>query len=1116
MFKYHMNQNNFQGLLLGFYNLDPLFISSIKSSLNSNYEECINYLELTKENLTKPKIKRMKESNYNELGMISIDWLEKIFQINPSLIIQMIDITDLITDVQNINVNQICKPIIEDIYFIKKYYKDSNQLLIIKNFKNVNGLENNIKTHILNNTKINLGENNFYFINDIAYLDNNEIIKKINELIIKNVFYFYDSEIKFYLDKYNSQKSNQQKEYEIKYLIKIYFLSKIKNILVNDKNNNYYEYIYNAYETVIKLDKINYMFCGDNLKMKYLEIKNLADFLLNQILIEKNSKNNENFNLIIRHLYIFDNKNFFVKEGKEINNNNLINDFKKYKDIYFINMKWKYSWLQYLSEINDTNKSNSVKNMNNNISLLNYYKLNNLLHLYIFLEKEPDFKISFNINKEISTKKIKNKFLEKVPKFYEMEGDNITGLLTDEENLKLYLSELIIENKNLNEAGNILKILKDYFINNDLNSYDFYLINKHCKENEFKENFNNILMNIINKESNIIYKFNNVYSHLAKKINKIIFELKLEKEEKENCNYAFNIIRHFIHYASLLDKIFSKEEANKFNEILSCDINHKDNKQIIYVNGLVNKLFNIQLNYESNEVSLLDALNINIDIYLERTEILLNIEKIILYFPNDKYTKENNKNNREILINKELSKDNPIKINFKYFINHIFNEFYITNIELCLKNKIIINICNREKKDIIFYNKNSKEINIDDLIDIDIIKDKEKNIEDKIILGKNENHLLHIKYKLKKDYKDIYIKNVKINMQLNNAKNYEFKILENDNNNYEISEQKQLNYEYINTNLEKNLPEIEYILNIGEIGNFVLNYNFNFNVIYNNSPNETCILESSKNLIVECIESFIFSDEIKSPLFFTNKKTQLKMYSINYPINLISFIENKLPEKIIIHKIEHLPNNNCLEINCPTEKLFSKIKNYKINCSKNEKIFIYAKITSKCEISGSIGKLNILWTSKNLYKNKNFKDSYINNSIFDFCEININQLSLIIEAKYIKISNKYQIYIKNIENTSKMIQFNIKEENEDERYILYGKKYFKGLLTPNKEIRILYNIYDSLTGGTIDELKGNCAYKFSNIFILNEYNIEDKKDKFKEDYLRNIIYFSPELFKLTN
>ena len=77
--------------------------------------------------------------------------------------------------------------------------------------------------------------------------------------------------------------------------------------------------------------------------------------------------------------------------------------------------------------------------------------------------------------------------------------------------------------------------------------------------------------------------------------------------------------------------------------------------------------------------------------------------------------------------------------------------------------------------------------------------------------------------------------------------------------------------------MEKNLPEIEYILNIGVIGNFVLNYNFNFTIINNNPNNETCVLESSKNLIVECIESFIFLDEIKSPLFFTNQKTQLKI-----------------------------------------------------------------------------------------------------------------------------------------------------------------------------------------------------------------------------------------------
>ena len=120
------------------------------------------------------------------------------------------------------------------------------------------------------------------------------------------------------------------------------------------------------------------------------------------------------------------------------------------------------------------------------------------------------------------------------------------------------------------------------------------------------------------------------------------------------------------------------------------------------------------------------------------------------------------------------------------------------------------------------------------------------------------------------------------------------------------------------------------------------------------------------------------------------------------------------------------------------------------------------------------------------------------------------------EEKYIKMWNKYQICIKNLENTSKMIQFNIKEENKDEKYFLCGKTNFKELMAPNKEIKILYNIYDRISGGSIDEFKENDVYKFNNVFILNEYNISDKKDKFKEDYLKNIIYFSPELFKLTN
>ena len=1116
MFKYDMTQNNFPRILLGLFDLDQFFISTIKSLLNANYKDSINYLEIKKNNLTNPKTENNKESNNNELGMISLNWLENILKVKPSLIIHTFDVTYSFIDEKNVNIDLICKPIFENIYLIKKFYKDANQLLIIKNFNKFIGIDNNIKTHILNNINFDFNENNIFLINDVAYLDNDELMKQIIKLIINNSIAFYDSKIQIYLDKYNYQKNNQQKEYEIKYLIKLYLLAQIKNILVEDKNLNYYEFIKNAYEIVSQLNKIEYMFSGDNLKMKYIEIKNLADFLLNRILIEKKEENIDIFNLLLRHLFIFDYQNFFGNNKKEINNKS-INEFKKFKDISFINMKLKFSWLQYLSEINEKDKNNSINNLAN-IHLMNSHKLNNLFHLYIFLKNEQNLiqeKYS-NINKEIPTKKIKVKFLEKVPKISEIKNDNIENLLSDEENLELYISEIILENKNIIEPQYILKLLKEYFTNNDLNYYDFYLINKHCKDNEFNEDFNNILIKIIYKESNIITKFSNVHSHITNKINKIILDSKLDKEEKENNDFIFNIIKYYINYFNTSDKSFSKEQINKFNEILSCDINSKSNQQIIYLNGFVNKLFNIQINYDLQEISLLDTVNMSIDIYSLKDDLLFNIEKIVLYFPKDKYIKENNKKIKEILINKELTKDNPIKINYKYFIDHIFNKLYITNIELHLKNKIIISIYNKEQKYFILYNKNSNEKNIDDIIDIDLINYNKKNTNAKIILGKNENHLLYIKYNLKKDNEDIYIKSVKINIELDKVKNYEFKILDNDNNNYQISENKQLNYEYINANLEKNLPVIDYILTIGELGNFSLNYNFNFILINKNFPDDKCSLEFSKNIKVESIESFIFTNKIMSQLYFIDNKTKLKSYPINYPINIISFIKNKLSKRIIIHKIEYLLSSDSLEINCPTEKIFAKIKNYKINFSKDDKISINAKIISKVNISGSIGKLNIFWTSEDLYKNKFFKEAYINNSIFDICNINISQLSLIMEEKYIKMYNKYQICIKNLENTSKMIQFNIKEENKDEKYFLCGKTNFKELMTPNKEIKILYNIYDRITGGSIEEFKENDVYKFNNVFILNEYNISDKKDKFKEDYLKNIIYFSPELFKLTN
>ena len=148
MFKIKFSEYFTPGLLLGLFNLDDPFITWIKSFMSSQFKYNINYLQITNDTLKAPKIKKSKDINSDELGMISLTWLEKYQNLIPGLIIQAFDITDYIINAQNIDLNQICEPIIKNINSIKNIYQQSNQLIIIKSFKAVAGVENNMKNII--------------------------------------------------------------------------------------------------------------------------------------------------------------------------------------------------------------------------------------------------------------------------------------------------------------------------------------------------------------------------------------------------------------------------------------------------------------------------------------------------------------------------------------------------------------------------------------------------------------------------------------------------------------------------------------------------------------------------------------------------------------------------------------------------------------------------------------------------------------------------------------------------------------------------------------------------------------------------------------------------------
>ena len=1137
MFKYDINLD-FKPLL-GFYNIDEIFSVSIKNSIKEIYSDNINFLDITPEIFQKQKMRRRKEKDLDEFGIISLNWIEKMQKFLPGVIVQMIDITDSV-NVTEIDMAKIYEPIKKEILKINMNYQQTHQFIIIKNLNKVYGLEDSIKTKIVSKYNF-IKEKCLYFINDTNHIINPEINKKIAHIIRDELNKFYSSKIQKY-KKFISQEKNEEKEFVIKNLLKISFLSKIINITTLQSSIINNDSIQKAYDILsLELNKSSYIFCQPNIKIIYLELKNVADFLIYQKLIQNNLSLNDIIRIINNHLNNFDFFNFYRNTKTDINK--VINIFRKMKDIYFINMLWKHSWYLFLLE--------NYKEINlfeiENISLKGYI-MDNLLHLYYFLLNEPEFikEISKQFNNEVSYRKMKNNYLEKIPKFYEVDGECITGKLSDEENLGLYIAELIFENSNLITTQSILQILENIIINSKTNYYDFFLINKYYLNNtneEGSENKNDVDINkilgiLLHKNNKYLLKFPNIYSHISTKFNNFILNNKFENKD-ENITDLFKMIEYLILYASISENDLTNEESNKINELLTYNINTQNNT--IQLNSFENNLFNIEITYNLKEVKPLDFITTNINISLVRKDIILNIDKIVVHFPKS-YKKEKDKYSKEIAINKELSKDNPISFSFNNLVKFFFNNLYVIHIELYLKNKVIINLINKEKRHIVFYDKSKNLISEKDIIDVNIntkktISSSKDSQADKLSqkylsVGKNENHILCINYKTKIDNDDVYIKHTKATIKLvkeysklgEETKCFQFKI---------INEQGYLNYgnkqlilDYYNINLEKNPPSLEFVLQIGETGKFKLDYQINFTLINKNCPDDYSIMNFNDSTQIQCIEPFKYSNEVNSSLYYINyyinkenKQNLLKIYSINYPIYINSFLQNELPEKIIIKKIVFIPSNNSININSPIEKLFSKNQNYKISFSQNEKISINSKMISKENLNGPIGKIQISWSSENLHNHKYFNESMLNETVFDLNEINITQLPVSIEGRYNDKVNRYQLKIKNLESMTKIIKFSLKEINgnpKKENFILLGKTDISEILLPLKEINLQYNIYDKITGSNFMDVNENINYRFNNLITLNEYYILDAKDKFDLKALRNTIFYSPEIFKISN
>ena len=1118
MFNFNIDSKIKPGFLIGFYNIETNFWLSIKKVLEEECRNNVKYIEITNDKLIMQKIKRRKEKDISELGMISLNWIEKI-QMIPAVIIQMIDITEITNVPPPIDVNKIFETIIREISKIKSTYITSNQFIIVKNLRKLYQLDDYIKNQILSKFKY-LNEKQIFYLSDNNYINNIEINKKIGMIVKDEINDFYISRMKYYRSKYKTNENTEQKEFAVKYLIKLFMISKISNIIKIDNTINYYDYIENAYNILSKkLIKKSYLFSEPKIEVIYLELKNVADFLMFQLLSSRQFDINTIINMIINHLNNFDFVNFFRDGQTEISI--IENIYKKMKHIHFINMIWKHDWYSFLL---DTSKIIDLMNINN-IALKGYI-MDNLFHLYSFLKSEPNFfqDINNQFNVQVGYRKKNEKYLEKFPKLYEINGENIiVGKLTDKENLGIYMLQLIFRNKDLLSSESVLGLLEKLISSSKTDYYDYYLLNKYCMTNNESNQFMDILGILLRKNNQCLLKFPYVYSNIATKMNKYILNQKIEKNEQNN-NNIYKMIEHLIVYASISQNELSIDEIKKINELLSCDLNIDNNPVIL--NSFENNLLNIDVSYNAKEVKLLDIISININISLLREDIKLNINKIKVFFPKS-ISDEQEKNYKEINIFKELSKNYPITINFNNLVKFFFKNLFVTHIELFLDNHLIINLINKEKRNIIFHDKNVNIIKENDFIDVNIDQNYSSSNENSkdILIGKKENHLFNINYKKKLQNEDVCIKHSRAiiyiksgyNKKGEEIKSFRFKTISEKG--YNNCDNNVLLLEYTNQNYEQNPPPFEFILQIDEPGTFEMKYEIFITLINKKCPDDYHTTKAEKNFSIQCIESFKYNNEVNSSLYFINQKNYTKSYPTDYPINIISYLENELSDNIIIKRVEYTPSTKTTEIHSPIEKLFSKKSNYTIYFSSNSKISLHSKIISKESKSGSVGKIKILWASEKLFHHKNFNETMLNEFIFDLINIHINKLPLIIQGNYVTRFNKYQLKIKNLESISKLIKFSMKEVNrtpKEENFILCGKTDINEILLPLNELNLQYNIFDKISGAHFFDVNESFAFKFNNLITLNEYYLEGSKDKFDDKTLRNIIYYNPEIFKISN
>ena len=1152
-------------ILIGIMNIQKPDLVNLKSSLNKKNIGNIEYIDINKktleERINKKRTKIRKEDI--ELGMISKDWLNKNQNEIPCVIIQLIDITYTIFEKKDPLL--ISEEIIREMGKTKSSYMTSNYILIIKNIEKSN-LEAQIKNNILNNGK-NIKDKNIIMIYGNDEFENGIFIENLSGLIKEEINMFFTNKEKSYEQKLDKYKLKKENEYCIKYSIKLFFLS----FLAHKENINY-SHLFKADSFLKqKLDRNNYKFIfhyenddtNTNINNKdfikqiliYLELKNISDYIIYYLVNKKNMSEIEINKFIYQHITLFDINNYLKintlselkidEENKEL--------YIKY--LFLFDCIWKLSWF-YNKDIIINNKSNEKEenilpfskiNFDNNIN--NFYFLNNLLRLFNFMNKEKDFIESNIINKykNYKYKQVNNKFIEKIPSYFELdENDKEKKELNIEENIFLYINLILLKYKDFLDSNLLYNKLQTFFSNQKFNISFFDIITKFkLLDNNNEQNkqiFINNSLDFLN--NNKLIKFPKVYENYLENL----FTLFVKGNLNDNLikkHFKTDIIIRYLTISK--SQYFSNEDINLINNLIN-EKNEENKIYNFYSNNNDNNFIDIQIIYKNNDelndknifIKPLDCLNITINIAMKRDDIFLDVEKIQIFFNSEINSSTKNKNNilnnfKEIHISKTISKSNIISTNFNHLIKNMpYHHFFIDNIKIILKNNNIININYIiSNSNIILYDKNNLEPKV-----IQIIKDDNKNkkANKKLQIGEKEHFLYSLKYQkiiendniiiseitgeieLKEDIKE----NIKKEESNEKGNNYYLQPLDIDN---KISDYKTtIIYKEDNPINDKEIHCYNFVIRINKLGNYCLFYNLKYKIIHKECPNESYTFEEKEQINIECIPPFIYNTKLESTLLSIDTNSKFS-FPTNYPIKFNIFLTNNLDKRILIKKINFEIDCKYIKIDSPLLNIISKKEKCFI-LSSQDKIIIPNKIFVKENIECSIGLLKIIWTSLDLKEFEQTKELY-NESFIELNKINIKGINYNIQGNFIHENNKmnkcilYQLKIKNLNSYSKIIKCQLAKENNNntddinrKEIISYGKTFTKEIILPRRELIVLFHFYDVNKSKEKENMldSGNN----NNLIKIDEYNLNENIEKKACGKLINSILFIPEPYSQVN